>query len=92
MIFGLLVSHVDDLNINLLLDLPQNMENTEEILRNYVNMDINPARKILFMTRIMQVLWKVLESDPSQDRNVFDALVQTIHPIITNKTEFGYAQ
>ena len=68
------------------------MENTEEILRNYVNMDINPARKILFMTRIMQVLWKVLESDPSQDRNVFDALVQTIHPIITNKTEFGYAQ
>ena len=92
MIFGLLASHVDDLNINLLLDLPQNMENTEEILRNYVNIDINPARKILFMTRIMQVLWKVLESDPSQDRNVFDALVQTIHPIITNKTEFGYAQ
>ena len=44
------------------------------------------------MTRIMQVLWKVLESDPSQDRNVFDALVQTIHPIITNKTDYGYAQ
>ena len=44
------------------------------------------------MTRIMQVLWKVLESDPSQDRNVFDALVQTIHPIITNKQDFGYAQ
>ena len=40
----------------------------------------------------MQVLWKVLEADLSQDRNIFDALIQTIHPIITNKTEFGYAQ
>ena len=83
---------LDDPNISLLLDLPQNMENAEKVLHNYVNLDIHPAKKILFMTRIMQVLWKVLESDPSQDRNVFDALIQTIHPIITNKPEFGYAQ
>ena len=85
-------SLLDDININLLLHLPQNMENAEEVLCKYVNQDIHPARKILFMTRIMEVLWNVLESDPSQDRNVFDALVQTIHPIITNSTEFGYAQ
>ena len=53
--------------------------------------DIDPSKRILFLTQILDKLWKILTLIPNQENHVFDAFVETIHPIITNKKEFGYA-
>eukprot|EP00092_Neocalanus_flemingeri_P017839 GFUD01019303.1.p1 GENE.GFUD01019303.1~~GFUD01019303.1.p1 ORF type:complete len:1705 (+),score=380.42 GFUD01019303.1:51-5165(+) len=53
--------------------------------------DTDPSKRILFMTQILDKLWKILNLIPNQENHVFDGFVETIHPIITNKKEFGYA-
>ena len=53
--------------------------------------DIDPAKRILFMTKILNSLWSILNTVPGKENQVFEAFVETIHPIITNKKDFGYA-
>ena len=81
----------DDAKINDLLELPGKMDKVEMTLTKFSHLEVNPSKRILFLTDILNVLWKVIEEDPKQEKLVFDAFVQTIHPIITNKTDFGYA-
>ena len=43
------------------------------------------------MSEILNALWKILEHDKDHEDLVFQAFVQTIHPIETVNTEFSYA-
>ena len=44
------------------------------------------------MTRILDNLWKILQSIPNEEKHVFSAFVQTVHPILMNKKMFDYAE
>ena len=53
---------------------------------------IDSSKRILFMTQILDNLWKILHSIPNEENHVFSAFVQTVHPILMNKKMFGYAE
>ena len=62
------------------------------ILKNYNNAtDLSHSKKILFMDQILAVLNNLIKTHPQVNNHIFKALVQTIHPIVTNKKDFGYA-
>ena len=89
----------NDKNIHAILRIPEkhfDKKTLLEILSNYNREDnnINIHQRILFLTDILKSLWNVLENSPDDDRmsiEVFKAFVQTVHPLIINKREFGYA-
>ena len=91
----------NDKNIHAILRIPEenfNKETLLEILSNYSREDKNIPQRILFLTDILNTLWNVLENskDDTDESNrlsieVFKAFVQTVHPLIINKREFGYA-
>ena len=85
----------DDENISKILELGKEHIKEEaeiaKVLEDYLNSpDLKDSKKILFMNEILQVLIKLINAFPSLNKNIFRAIVQTIHPIITNKTDFGY--
>ena len=90
----------NDKNIHAILRIPEedfNKNTVLKILSNYNREDNNVHQRILFMTDILKSLWNVLENSTDDDEShrlsieVFKAFVQTVHPLIINKREFGYA-
>ena len=62
-----------------------------QMFERYISSDIDPSKRILFMTQILDSLWNILTKIQNRENHVFEGFVETIHPIITNKKEFGYA-
>ena len=93
----------NDKNINDILRIPKEnltKEQILDILSNYNREDNNARKRILFLADILEALWSILENYTLEDDiegahkisvYVFQAFVQTVHPLITNKKEFGYA-
>ena len=93
----------NDKNINDILRIPKENPTKEQILdilSNYNREDNNARKRILFQADILDALWSILENYTLEDDieaahkisvHVFQAFVQTVHPLITNKKEFGYA-
>ena len=93
----------NDKNIHAILRIPEDSFNEERLLQiisNYNREDNNIHQRILFLTDILDSLWNVLENSKDNDHGdesrqlsieVFKAFVQTVHPLIINKREFGYA-
>ena len=93
----------NNIRIHAILRIPEehfNRETLLEILSNYNREDKNIHQRILFLTDILNTLWYVLENSKDDDDGdeshrlsieVFKAFVQTVHPLIINKREFGYA-
>ena len=93
----------NNIHIHAILRIPEehfNKETLLEILSNYIREDKNIPQRILFLTDILNTLWYVLENSKDDDDGdeshrlsieVFKAFVQTVHPLIINKREFGYA-
>ena len=83
----------NETTIQNILNLDKSMENLEFKLMDYIlHNERNQSKRILFMTDILNVLWKILKNSEDQEALVFSAFVQTIHPIETITTEFNYAR
>ena len=93
----------NDKNIHDILRIPHEdikKETLMEILSNYNKENDNTPQRMLFMTDILEALWNIFDNCTLEDDiegaqemslHVFRAFVQTVHPLITNKREFGYA-
>ena len=93
----------NDKNINDILRIPEEnltKEKLLDILSNYNREDNNAPKRILFLVDILDALWKIFENGTLEDDvesshkisvEVFQAFVQTVHPLITNKRDYGYA-
>ena len=49
------------------------------------------AKRVLFMSDLLQKLWNIMTSLPKQKDNVFHSFIETIHPLVTNSRDYGYA-
>ncbi len=67
------------------------VEKIQDILLSYISPAYsNVKKKMLFMEQILDSLWNILERVPSERDTVFLCFVETIHPIVTNKRDYGY--
>jgi len=66
-------------------------EKIEQDLQSYINPAYsNIKKKMLFMEQILDSLWNILDKVPSLMDIIFSCFIETLHPMITNKTDFGY--
>jgi len=69
------------------------IEKIEQTLLSYLNPAYsNIKKKMLFMEQILDSLWNILDKAPSQKGTIFFCFIETVHPIVTNKTDFGYVK
>ena len=86
----------EDFNINALLNLDAEQafdDQISDIFDQFIN---NPsqdsqAKRILFMVELLEKLWSVLPSRPSQKNRIFESFIETIRPIVMVQKDFGYA-
>ena len=68
------------------------VDDVDAMLSRYINMEgSHQSKRILFITQILERLWKIATHIPDQEDKVFDAFIATIHPIKTDSVHFGYA-
>ena len=67
------------------------LEKIHQTLLSYIDPAFSSIKKkMLFMEQILDSLWNVLDSVPSEKDLVFACFIETIHPIVTNKRDYGY--
>ena len=67
---------------------PDRVAKVIRTLMTVTKTDLN-KKKVVFMTGLLASLFHVLDTVPGVDRLVFEAVVDIIHPILTNQKEFG---
>jgi hypothetical protein len=68
-------------------------EKVQQMLQSYIDPNYSSLKKkMLFMEQILDSLWNILDTLPSQKGLIFTCFIETIHPIITNKRDYGYVE
>ena len=85
----------EDIDIRALLDIDvdSNDGQINHVFRNFIQSKVNPnsqQKKILFLEIILEKFWFIMKNLPNQNDNVFHSFIETVHPIVTNRKDFGY--